>query len=74
MKIDILGVPFDNVTPDEATQVKSEDNKAVIYVEDANNVGNVINDIARNNNIRNIYTEKPQIEDIILKIYKSFNA
>ena len=57
--------------PDGATQVKSEDNNAVIYVEDANNIGNVINDIARNNNIRNIYTEKPQIEDIILKIYKN---
>ena len=45
--------------PDGATLVKNEDNKAVIYVEDANNIGNVINDIARNNNIRNIYTEKP---------------
>lgn len=48
--------------PDGATLVKSEDNKAVIYIEDANNIGNVINDIARNNNIQNIYTENHKLK------------
>lgn len=58
--------------PVGATLVKRENNKAVVDVVDSNIVGRVINDIARNNNILNIYVQKPQIEDIILKIYKSF--
>ncbi|WP_187355405.1 ABC transporter ATP-binding protein [Paenibacillus tengchongensis] len=60
------------VVPPKARINKREGRNVVVVVEDSGIVGNVINSIARDNNILNIYVEKLDIEDIILKIYKDF--
>lgn len=60
------------VLPNGTRIDKKDGNNYVISVKEHQLVGSIISNIAKDNNVTNIYTEKYDLEDIILKIYKSF--
>ena len=58
--------------PHYAKLIEGDGKKYKIFIEDNKLSGELIGYIAAKNNIRNIYAEKPRIEDIIHKIYTGF--
>lgn len=58
------------ILPKEVKILHYDRNKYLVEVIENRNVGEIINNIAKNNHIINIYAEKIGLEDIILEIYK----
>ena len=53
---------------------KLSDRKYTVFVKDEREVGMLINYIAKENEVQSIYAEKADLEDVLLKIYKSLSA
>ncbi len=62
------------ILPKEVKILHYDRNKYLVEVIENRNVGEIINNIAKNNNIINIYAEKIGLEDIILEIYKDLKT
>ncbi len=50
---------------------KIGERKYCVYVKEKEQVGKVMADIVRNNHILSLYAERADLEEILLKIYKS---